>query len=158
MMPNGLGNKNRDFVSEYITSNTSFFTVPLHVKYLRRSLDILSMPNSLGKKEKSSVSWWQKLISGIHVMTLWDGCPVYWCFTSKFLFIQFYLDLDKFSLSDLIITMNATGNTTSSSTHCIVTFAGDASGKYVNTALPSASSVVTILSSFIAISGNYLLM
>ena len=56
MMPNGLGNKNRDFVSEYITSNTSFFSVPLHVKYLRRSFDILSMPNSLGKKEKSSVS------------------------------------------------------------------------------------------------------
>ena len=24
-MPNGLGKKNRDFVSEYITSNTSFF-------------------------------------------------------------------------------------------------------------------------------------
>ena len=52
-MPNGLGKKNRDFMSEYITSNTSFFTVPLHVKYLRRRLDILSMPNSLGKKEKS---------------------------------------------------------------------------------------------------------
>ena len=44
--------KNRDFVSEYITSNTSFFTVPLHVKYLRRSLDILSMPNSLGTKRE----------------------------------------------------------------------------------------------------------
>ena len=48
--------KNREFVSEYITGNTSFFSVPLHVKYLRRSFDILSMPNSLGKKEKSSVS------------------------------------------------------------------------------------------------------
>ena len=29
-----------------------FFSVPLHVKYLRRSLDILSMPNSLGTKRE----------------------------------------------------------------------------------------------------------
>lgn len=51
-MPNGLGKKKGEFVSEYITGNTSFFSVPLHVKYLRRSLDILYRCQTAWEKKR----------------------------------------------------------------------------------------------------------